>query len=308
MPILMEAEPTEIVADGMTVFESHDAMDAEQIRRLERLAFQYGQYSDSYLITEPNRSYLWSSCGEGVVGFARQGKFLAITGGLITADRNKARFLREIVDFAKRTNRTLIFYHVDDRDVPLFEDAGFQVTRFGVEARIALSGHSWSGKAFKWVRRQFNFVKRHGIAFEEWAADDVAPDEWERRLGELHEVSAEHISEKHFRGEIPFFEGRLLNDHLYRRRCFVARAEEGRGRVEGFVLCTPIENGRQWAIEMYRQRRDAVRGVIPYMMHQTIERLRDEGCDGVSMCPVPAIGCEQKRPGDSWVARKSLTL
>ncbi|MEX0727624.1 MAG: DUF2156 domain-containing protein [Planctomycetaceae bacterium] len=302
------AESRWILDNGMKVFETHADMGEERVRRLEDLAFKYGQYSESYLVTEPNRSYLWSSCDNGVVGFVRQGGHVAIVGGIITHDDNKIAFIHEIAEFAKSNKVRVMFYHIDDRDAPLFRQAGFQVTKFGVDARIPLAGHNWSGKSFEWVRRQFNFVSRHGVLFEEWSAEKSTPAEWEHRLGELQEVSAEHINAKHFRGEIPFFEGRLLNEHLYRRRCFVARAENGNGRIEGFVVCTPIDNGRQWAMEMYRHRVDAVRGVIPFLMHQTIERLKAEGCEGVSMCPVPAIGCEKKQPGDSIVARTALTL
>lgn len=293
---------------GVRIFETHAAMTGDRVRRLEELAFTHGRYSESYLATEPNRSYLWSSCDEGVVGFVREGKHLLIVGGLLTHESNRARFLHEIRLFAMRSRTRVVFYHVDDRDIPLFEQAGFQITKYGVEARIPLAGHNWHGKSFEWVRRQFNFVSRHGVVCREWGADELTPTVREQRMAELHEVSAEHIQAKHFRGEIPFFEGRLLEEHLYRRRCFVALADNGAGRVEGFLLCTPIDEGRQWAIEMYRHRQDAVRGVIPFLMHQAIEKFKSEGRDGVSMCPVPAIGCDAKRPGDSFVTRMSLVL
>ncbi|MDA0834174.1 MAG: DUF2156 domain-containing protein [Planctomycetota bacterium] len=297
-----------LLNNNVSVFKTYADLDGQHRLRLEQMAFEYGRYSESYLITEPNRSYLWSSCGNGVVGFVNYNGHIAVVGGLITPDENKLRFLNEISEFARLNKKRVMFFHIDDHDACYFNQAGYQVTNFGVNAHIPLADHSWNGKAFEWVRRQFNFVSRHGVAFEEWSVQDSTPAEWEQRMAELHEVSDEHIGAKHFRGEIPFFEGRLINDHLHRRRCFVARADNGAGRVEGFVLCTPLNGGRQWAMEMYRHRVDAVRGVIPFLMHQTIGRLKAEGCDGVSMCPVPAIGCDIKRPGDSFIARTALTL
>lgn len=153
-----------------------------------------------------------------------------------------------------------------------------------------------------------NFAKRHGLAFEEWSAENSSSALWEIRLQELHEVSEEHIGAKHFRGEIPFFEGRLLSHHLHRRRCFVARTDEGKGRVDGFLLCTPLSDGEHWAMEMYRHRVDSVRGVIPYLMYQAMEKFKEEGCEGVSLCPIPTIGCEVKRTGDSFLVRSTMTL
>ncbi len=297
-----------ILPTGVRVFDTHDAMCGDRIRLMEQLAYEYGQYSDSYLVTEPNRSYLWSSCDRGVVGFVRQGRYLNIVGGLITRDAIKPRFLEEISLLARLNKLKVTFFHVDDGDLPLFRSQGYQVTKFGMDARISLSNHNWNGKPFEWVRRQLNFVSRQGIVCEEWSAKECSPAEWNRRLAELHKLSAEHSAARHFKGEIPFFEGQLLDDHIYRRRIFVARANNGQGRVEGFILCSPIKNGRHWALELYRHRQDAIRGVIPFLMHQTIERFKAEGCDGVSMCPLPAIGCETKLPGDSFVVRLALIL
>ena len=290
----------------MKHFAAHDQMDARRVRLLEELAYQHGLYFDSYLVTEPNREYLWSSNDRAVVGFARVGRYLHVVGGVLAHESDKPRMLSELVAFARLNRLTISFFHIEDREIPQFRSMSFQVTKFGVESRVRLAGHTWKGKQYEWVRRQSNYVARHSVVFEEWRRDDANPQDWSARFAELREVSGSCISGRTLKVEIPFFEGQLLEKHLCRRRVFVARVDGG--RVEGFVICNPIDGGRAWAIEMYRHRLDSVRGTIAYLMYQTIEHLKAEGCDEVSICPIPTIDCESKLPGDSFVVRSALNL
>src|SRR5690606_407689 len=98
-----------------------------------------------------------------------------------------------------------------------------------------------------------------------------------------------------------YFVGRFDPAGLHRRRVFAAIADGGRirGRVEGFIVCTPYRDGKAWAIEMYRSRSDAVRGTIPFLVHHTMQTLKEEGVEEASLCLMPAAGCEHRRAGDS---------
>lgn len=129
----------------LRVFESYSDMCPDRTRRLEQLAYKYGQYSESYLITEPNRSYIWSSCDQGVIGCVREGKHILVVGGLITHDSNKAKFVNEIADYSKANGVRFLFYHIDDRDVALFEAAGFQVSKLVLKQEFHLKAIPGTG-------------------------------------------------------------------------------------------------------------------------------------------------------------------
>jgi phosphatidylglycerol lysyltransferase len=103
-------------------------------------------------------------------------------------------------------------------------------------------------------------------------------------------------------------EGRLMPDHLYRRRLFVAQ-HEGSSGIEAFLVCNPYCNGREWGFEIYRRRRNATRGVMPYLMRSVIDQLQSEGDRRVSLCVVPGKGARQTRTGsDHWLIRQLLGL
>ena len=61
-----------------------------------------------------------------------------------------------------------------------------------------------------------------------------------------------------------------------------------------------------WAMETYRQRHDAVRGTIPFLMQQAIETFKSEGVPRVSLCLIPGLRCQTPLAGDSALARRGL--
>lgn len=290
----------------MQHYSSKDSMDPQRIQLLEKMAFEHGRYYDSYLITEPNREYLWGSEDYGVIGFCRKGRYLNVAGGLICNEYHRAEFLEEVREFAKLNKLVISFFSIDEPDAELFREAGFQVSRFGVDSRIELDGMEWRGKPYEWVRRQSNYVSRQAVTFEECSWEFYSDEERSRLYEELRIVADEHIAGKSQSGEIPFFEGQLVPGHMHRRRLFLARADNGSGRIEGFVICNPMQGGESWSIEMYRQRTDAPRGTIPYLFKQVIDLLKTEGVERVSICPVPTIGTDRELPGSAFPVRAGM--
>ena len=120
------------------------------------------------------------------------------------------------------------------------------------------------------------------------------------------EVSDSLLATKPQVGEIQLVEGQLEVAGWGRRRLFVAYTQDPTPRIEGFLIALPMDGGRRWSFEMYRHRPDAVRGVVPHLFHETMIRMKAEGIDSVSLCLVPGLGCEEARPGDSALTRRSL--
>jgi phosphatidylglycerol lysyltransferase len=120
-------------------------------------------------------------------------------------------------------------------------------------------------------------------------------------MSELAEISKQFLDRSPHGHTMHYFVSRFDPGRLFRRRVFAAIADGGTGRAEGFVVCTPYRDGAAWAIEMYRSRQDAVRGTVPFLMHQALQTFKDEGVKEVSLCLMPSAHCDQRRPGDSWL-------
>jgi phosphatidylglycerol lysyltransferase len=273
---------------------------------LEEFAYRYGRSYDSYLVNEPDRESFLSRSGDGAVGFVRVGKYLKVGGGLLAPDESKPGLLGELVEYAARGRHCLSFYNVTDDDVSLFRDYGFQVTKWGEEAIVDLPGRTWEGRAFEWVRRQTNYCLRSGLVFSECRRDELSADEWETMLSQFSAMSAALLAAKPQSRELQFLDGSFDANRLGRKRIFIARGEKGRGRVEGFLVANPGDNGRLWSFELYRHRPDAVRGTVTFLMHQAMRLLQHEGAERVSLCLLPGLRSRQPRPGDSVLARRGI--
>jgi phosphatidylglycerol lysyltransferase len=275
---------------------------------LESLAFRHGSTYDSYLATESDREIFWAHGFAGAVAYRRDRRYVHVAGGMLTPPYAKAELLSQIVRWADSERLQLSFYNLTDDDVPLARRFGFQVTKWGEEALVDLPGRDWSGKPFEWLRRQTNFCRRQRLVVRTCDRARLSAAQWRGIAAELTEISHALLVNKPQREEIHFLEGRFDPDHLGRRRLFVAQSDEGNGRIEGFLLCNPCRDGTLWAFETYRRRPDAVRGTMPFLMHQAMRQLQAEGVPAVSLCLVPGLRCETPLEGDSPLARWSVVI
>lgn len=272
---------------------------------LEELAFQYGQAYDSYLSTEGELKQFWSSDGTSVIAYAQIGRYVHVQGGLLGPIESRAGLLCEFSNFIGHQRLIATFYNIGEDDLSLFREQGFQVTKWGEEPLLDLSDLTWSGHEYEWVRRQVNYCRRQKIVVKECSVEDYSPEEWAELMSEVRSIASQCLSTKPQRGDVQFFNGSVDPPTWDRRRLFVARSENGTGRIEGFLICLPFDGGRQWSIETYRHRLDAPRGVMAYMIHQAVECLKFEGVQAVSLCLCPAVRYE-KLDGDSWIIRRCL--
>lgn len=274
---------------------------------LEDLAFRYGRSAESYLVTEPGRECFWLPNYDGVIVYLRRGRFLHVGGGLLAAEAEKPALLDAFTRWATRSRLRPLFYSIAPDEVHLFREAGFQVTKWGEEAMIDLPTATWKGKRFEWVRRQSNYALRHGLDFVECQPELMAGDAWDRLSQELIEVSNGILSERPQTGDIGFLNGRFDPSTLGRRRLFLARQKK-LGRIDGFLVCNPCRGGNEWALELYRDRPDAIRGTIPFLMHQALQQFQQEHIERASLCLVPGVRCERPMPGDSAIIRNAMVL
>jgi phosphatidylglycerol lysyltransferase len=274
--------------------------------RLEQFAFLYGQNYDSYLVTEPGWRPFWSADQRGVVATVRRGRSLFVGGGLLAPEPLRENLLGELVQYAEAQRLLPIFFNIAQRDLPVFARFGFQATKWGEEALVDLGQCTWSGRAYEWVRRQANYCRRQGLVVEECQPNEPSPEAWEQTLAEIADISQSFLADKPQSGEIPWMESNFDPRQLGRKRIFVARSDSG--RIEGFLASNPSRNGAMWTMETYRRRPDAVRGTLPYLIHQAMRTLQDEGVRTASLCLIPGLRCETPMPGDSWLVRRGVVF
>jgi len=283
---------------GPEHFPSRSQLPASALERLEECAFEFGNSYDSYLVMEEPREYFFSSGRRGAVGFRRWGRNMQVVGGLLAAPDDQQELLDELIEFARSRRWRLTFFSLNRSDLKTFRERNFQVSKLGEEPIVMLDETEWKGQAYEWLRRQEKACQKNGVMFREI---DLAaePDKYEQQIApELEEVSRQHLAETLHAREMTFFVGQFDPHGLGRRRLFVAERED---RIECFVVLNPCSAGSMWAIEVFRKRRDAVRGVIPFAMLQALRQLQKEKIRCASLSLIPWLRSAHWMKGGSYV-------
>jgi phosphatidylglycerol lysyltransferase len=282
-------------------FPSRDALPVDAAARLEHCAFTYGETYDSYLVTEGDREYFFSTGRRGVVGFKRSGRNVQVIGGLLADPDNQEELLHQFIEFVRSRRWRLTFFGVGRNSFKLYRSFGFQITKLGEEPIVVLDTTDWKGQTYEWLRRQEKGCLKAGLTVREIFPDAEGAAYVDRIAPELELVSREHLQATLHQREMKFFVGQFEPHDLGRRRLFVA---ETSSRIECFVVLNPCIEGSMWAIEIYRKRSDAVRGVIPFAMLQVMRLLKSEKVVYVSLSMIPCLRSDSAIGGDSWLLRK----
>ena len=293
---------TPIVPAGCEHYRSQIDMPQELNDRLRRCAQEYGETYASYLVTEQDREYFWCSERRGVVGFRRLGRYVNVNAGLLAAPADRELLLNEFLAFSEQNRWRPTFLNVPRNEVNMFRRNKCQVTKCGEEPLVRLQRTDWQGKDSQWVRRQESFCKRQGVEVLEINPDPTDAVYRQEVAPQLEEISRTHLALTLHGRELQFFVSQFSAQQLSGKRLFVARIDS---RIVAFIVCNPGLNGDLWAVEVYRRRQDAVRGVIPYIIMHAMRAMKAEGVGYFSLSLAPFLRCTPM-VGDSvifrWVA------
>jgi len=294
--------------DSIVDLRHRSALSDSERLAVEQLAFDHGTSADSYFATEPDGHVLLSACQTVAASVMKNLRYWHVPGGILTAKEHRPGAVSWIKELAKAHKVTIAVYNVSPEDVPLFEQEKFEINKFGEEPVLDLGNITWKGKDFEWVRRQRNYCERQGVVCREVLPDAEHPEQWEAIQKELWGILRADLKGRPYPRPLRVLEGQFEPHNLHRRRLFVAESIEA-GRIEAFTVCNPMQGGKGWAFENYRRRPDAVRGVIPYLMQSTINRVQEEGANRISFCLVPGKNVAEQEVGKSnWLVRRALNM
>jgi lysylphosphatidylglycerol synthetase-like protein (DUF2156 family) len=286
----------------MTSTTPASAEESRGSDKVESLSYAYGATYDSYLINDGNRSHFFTQDREALLGYIRDAGCVHVIGGLLAKDaEGKAGLLRDFLAALPAWGVSeALFHNILEEDLPLFRHWGMEATKCGEEAVIDLREADWTGSGHSWVRRQENYCRRIGLRAEELVLGARDSPDGTHVFRELECISSGHIKRTTAGKEFGYFAGRLNLKNPKRRRVFMAKSAR---RIEAFIGCNPGRGGEFYAIEMYRYREDAPRGVMPFLWMQALRQFQAEGIGTASLCMMPFFNCRPKYPDDNAFLR-----
>jgi phosphatidylglycerol lysyltransferase len=259
------------------------SLTPEELAALERLAHEYGQSPDAYLALESDRHCFLTPDHSAAMSVIPSGKYLHISGGILAPESARRQIVHQLGEYSRQTKCLIACYSIREQDRELFEEAGWEVTKFGEDTTLFLSSHSWSGKAYEWVRRQANSCQRAGLTCREVFPREMDTASWQSLTDVLFEIQRDDLRDRVYPQEISLLVGKLQPAMFWRRRLFLAE-DSATSRIMGFVVANPLRGGKGWALETFRKRQDAPRGAVPFLIKWIVDLLKSEGVEEVSLC------------------------
>src|SRR6185295_15307799 len=197
--------------------------------KLDSWIRRYGASSNSYVLLEGAKSYFTSPGVDGFLAYQVSAGVALIAGDPVCAPHQARRLIH---DFKNAMMRPVGAYQVSPLMLDAFRHEGFADVQIGKEAIFDLDRFTLAGGQMELVRAATNKARRDGVVVSEHHPFASGAEVINK---ELRDISAEWLKGKG-NHELGFVLGSLGLDHPSAKRYFIARSENGTGRIEGFIV------------------------------------------------------------------------
>ncbi|WP_192178134.1 phosphatidylglycerol lysyltransferase domain-containing protein [Mesorhizobium amorphae] len=285
----------------------------QELTHVERLALvrRHGNFSLAYSTAAQQKlSYFGDS--DGYIAFGTKMKHHFALGDPVVHPPDRPAYIRRFVEAAGGP----WFVQISAETARVLASLGYQVNRLGIDTRLPLPDHDFSGKRNETVRYSERWLLKKGYSFEE-----------DRRSIFLDEIA--RLSEN-WRGEriVKRWEMGFLNrpfaDHLgIDMRRFVLRGPDG--ELVALLDFDPLFSGGKvigYTTAFKRKHVDATPHAEIGLTKFAVDRFREEGISVVTLGLSPLVDIEasgfaesnfwrgtfQRAYGSAWVNRSKFNL
>jgi phosphatidylglycerol lysyltransferase len=272
---------------GIAPVELHEPASGEVERALAG-----SSDSRAWLALTGDKRLLWSASGNSFVMYGSAGRSLIAMGEPVTASSAERRELiwrfRELAD---ESGRHAAFYEIGSQYLAEYVDAGFALSKLGEEALVPLADFSLQGPQRASLRHDHRRGQKEGLEFAVLKAEQVAA-----ALPRLRVISAQWLAARQA-AEKGFSLGNFDEAYVIRMPVAVARRE---GLIHAFATLWPSGTGEELSMDLMRYGADAPRGVMDFLIVETLLWGREQGFACFSLGMSPLAGLELHRLAPAW--------
>lgn len=260
---------------------------------LERIAPIVAASEDSmaHLALVGDKALLFSASGRAFVMYAVEGRSWIAMGDPVGPEEEREELVWSFRELADRHGGRAVFYQVSTRDLPVYLDAGFTLTKVGEEARVELAQFTLEGPERKSLRHAYNHAQREGCQFE-WIEKTEVPNV----LPEVRAVSENWMAGRGTR-EKGFSLGFFTDEYLGRGPLALVRKD---GRVVAFANVWVGAAKEELSIDLMRQTEDAPSGVMEFLFVNLMRRGAENGYEWFNLGMAPLAGMESRALAPLW--------
>lgn len=272
----------------------HPKGTPEELEKVKALIDRFGEDPmDSFSLLQDKR-FFFSQDGQGVVAYALWRNFAVALADPICDPDARRDLVHAFARFCRRQDWVPIFYCLQVKHRPLYDEEGFVTFKVGEDARLMMDEFSLQGGKFQNLRTAGNRARKENMTFT-WYDAKPAPDHGIE--AQLKVISDHWLHAKHG-GEMTFDLGRFSLDDIRANGAGVVRNAEG--RVEAFATWRPYARGRGRTLDLMRGSPEARNGgLMDFLILESIEHFRQQdGCVEVSLGNAPLADVRQESDGE----------
>ena len=254
--------------------------DEQQRKAVTTLTRLNGKSSISYFALDRDKSYFFSASGKSVIGYVLVGNVAVAAGDPIGPDEEMLPAIQQFMTFCQEQDWSIVFWQVSDVLVDLYRTAGLHVLKIGEDAIITTRTFTLTGKVMANVRSSAKRAEKEGIRAVFWHG----PVQDAAQRAQMEQISRRWLASK---GGVEMgFSMGYSDIHSDPNQVF-ALAVDRANKVHAFVTFVPIYGRNGWGLDRMRRAEQAAPGTMERLLACSIEYLRKEGADIVSLGLAP---------------------
>jgi lysyl-tRNA synthetase, class II len=243
-------------------------------RRMARaLVESHGSDSLAFFALRRDKSYLFSPSRRAFLAYRVVAGTALVSGDPVGEAGEIDELLAELRRLAQANGWRLAVVGASGEQLDRYRALGLKPVPMGEEAVLRPQEFSLEGRAIRKVRQSVSRLRKAGYTFRVVAADEIGPE-----LGaELEDISVA------WRGGRPERGFSMAIDDLHVPGTVLAVAEDGSGRLGGFLHLAPSPAGGGWSLSAMRRRPDAPNGLTEFLVVETLAWAGDTGASELSL-------------------------
>ncbi|MGR3804409.1 bifunctional lysylphosphatidylglycerol flippase/synthetase MprF [Marinibacterium profundimaris] len=222
--------------------------------------------------------------GQGFVFYGISGRIWLVMGDPVAPRAAWDSLAAGIEAEARAAGATLAIYKASARARPMWETRGYHLQSLGEEAAVSLPGWSPEAPARRELRRKTRGARKAGVTLRRHRPGAHPVEEM------AHVARAWHDSKG---GQQSFSMGHWAP--AFNRRHMAVTAWQGESLI-AFATVWVSGDGREWMLDLMRQRPEAPNGTMYAIMAEAIAMASEGGASSFNLCMAPLSGLDRADP------------
>jgi phosphatidylglycerol lysyltransferase len=271
--------------------------DAHPDESPSQTALNLAVRTDANLALTGDKRFLTSASGRAFLMYQQRGHSWIVIGDPVGAREEWSDLLWQLREQADAAQGRMLLYQISAEALPIAVELGFQIAKYGEEARVDLSTFTLDGPAAKPLRYAERRAEREGAVFEMIAAANVPAV-----MAELQGISDHWLDAKGHK-EKGFSVGRFDPGYIAQCDCAVVRQDD---RIVAFANIWKAADRSELSVDLMRHDDAMPYGAMDFLFVHIMRWGRDQGYRWFNLGLAPLSGLEARRLAPLWSKLGSL--